>query len=85
MRISRLALHMYENVLLKSSSKGVIINTDQVADVLICKMPLIVSREMTETTGEEVCPAALYKIDENKKGIYCRKAMYPFSLIQTIR
>lgn len=36
-RISRLSIHMYGNVLLKSASKGVIINIDKVEDiVLIC-------------------------------------------------
>lgn len=34
-RISRLSIHMYGNVLLKSASKGVIINMDKVEDILL--------------------------------------------------
>lgn len=63
-RISRLALSMYENILLKSSRNGVIVNTDRTAE--LCPiLPEFSGIEKTAgTTGGEVCPADAYNTKE---------------------
>lgn len=71
-RIARLALHMYGNVLLKSSTQGIIVNMDKVSDVAfsVCKwnemLKLIVRFE------EKVYPNDMNIINKMKKGYIVR-------------
>lgn len=66
--ISRLALHMYENVLLKSSAHGVIINTDSVADLIPWKPQLLDLEENCGRIEGEVRPDYFVYIQFIKKG-----------------
>lgn len=76
-RISRLAIPMYDNVLLKSASHGVIINMDSAN----CLLPIpIVLTEQEDISGKregEVCPGNC-RTNNILKGIYRLRAIYPF-------
>ncbi len=57
-KISRLALHMYKNVLLKAIGNGVIVNFDRVAEV-VPMIVLAVKECWTNARSKgEVCPIA---------------------------
>lgn len=58
-RISRLALSMYENILLKSSRNGVIVNTDQTTEQYLVLLELCNMRKTTGQIRGEVCPVVL--------------------------
>lgn len=70
-RISRLALSMYENILLKSSRNGVIVNTDHTVELYAVLLEL---GQLKKTTGEnrgEVCPLVSGSIMKSIKiGMY---------------
>lgn len=55
-RIARLALHMYDSVLLKSASNGVIINTDRMPEEVFRMKLWNNILEMTGSHKGEVCP-----------------------------
>lgn len=56
-KISRLALHMYGNVLLKSSANGVIVNIDREADYYPKWRESGAERKLfTENSKGELCP-----------------------------
>ncbi len=57
-RISRLALHMYVTVMLKSSIKGLLVNMDQVTKVIVSFMELKVNKWIRWRVEGEVCPDA---------------------------
>lgn len=66
--ISRLALSMYKNVLLKSVPHGVIVNTDREAENVIRMILLNVLWKITEIFEGEVCPEYIY-CKRNRKDI----------------
>lgn len=77
-RISRLALHMYGNVLLKSSSNGVIINTDSIADFYMDLIKFIYVREIIGCTARgEVRPVEA-NIFKRRKGYIAEMRYVPF-------
>ncbi len=55
-KICRLALHMYKQVLLKAGKNGVIINMDSVAELI--PMPVLTVKECQENACSkgEMCP-----------------------------
>lgn len=55
-RISRLALHMYENVLLKSSGNGVIVNMDNTVVLDIEPVESFYTNQVIVSIRGEVCP-----------------------------
>lgn len=55
-RIARLALHMYDSVLLKSASNGVIVNTDCMTDVAFRVKLWNNILKITGSPKGEVCP-----------------------------
>ncbi len=55
-RISRLALHMYVTVMLKSSIKGLLVNMDQVTKMIVSFMELKVNKWIRWRVEGEVCP-----------------------------
>lgn len=55
-RIARLAISMYREVLLKSASCGVIVNTDKVSDAAILIKPTDIFWKMTSNLRGEVYP-----------------------------
>lgn len=67
-RIARLALHMYDSVLLKSASNGVIINADHKTDDVVRVKLWDQILEMTGSHKGEVCPDG-YQIAIQLEGI----------------
>lgn len=56
-KISRLALHMYGNVLLKAAENGVIVNTDREAEVVpVTASPEYLLESIVENKGEVRLP-----------------------------
>lgn len=81
-RISRLALHMYKNVLLKSSGNGVIVNTDKTAILNIEPIESFYTNQIISSIIRgEVCPDVTGKIKKIYNGICCNKAIYPFLIL----
>lgn len=70
-RISRLALSMYENILLKSSHNGVIVNTAHTVELCTALLEICGIERISGEIGGEVCPVASDRIIENRKiGMY---------------
>ena len=63
--ISRLALHMYKSVLLKSTGNGVIVNTDHAADwEMMLLDPVYMWKIMGISLKGEVYPVVFNRIKE---------------------
>lgn len=76
-RISQLAIHMYENVLLKAASNGVIINEDQKAEITTKLMYLQQSLLLNLWMGR-VCPDGFNDVFQDKKGYIAEEGYIPF-------
>ena len=70
-RISRLATHMYENVLLKAVRNGVIVNDDQEAEVPSEALYLQQCLLFVSRWAGKVCPDILGYVFQKRRGIYC--------------
>ncbi len=57
-KISRLALHMYKNVLLKAIRNGVIVNLDSVADLVPMVVLTVKECQINDRSKGEMCPVA---------------------------
>ena len=55
-KISCLALHMYENSFLKSSTKGLIVNTDKVVDIVLATIGMDAKEESIARIEGRVYP-----------------------------
>lgn len=75
-RISRLATSMYENVLLKSASHGVIINTDASSEAILLAVWTRECEEFDSRRRGEVCPDDS-SINKPKRDILLA-GVYPF-------
>ncbi len=69
-RISRLALSMYENILLKSSRNGVIVNTAHTVELCPVLLELWGMEKTSGETGGEVCPVVAVRMKNIKIGMY---------------
>lgn len=70
-RISRLSLHMYGSVLLKSSAKGLIINTAEISDYVELPLENGEEKRVIRTVEGEICPDSS-KIQNLSERIYCQ-------------
>ena len=62
MKIARLALHMYKNVLLKASRNGVIVNLDRVSEVAPRIAETVKECQINARNKGELCPVAMGSI-----------------------
>lgn len=69
-KISCLALHMYENSFLKSSTKGIIVNMDKVADIVLAVIGIDAEEESLVRIEGRVYPNE-NRVFNGKKRIYC--------------
>jgi len=58
-KIARLSLHMYAPVLLKSSAKGLIVNTDRVSTVVLSLLKKEVKAVLSGRAEGEVYPSVI--------------------------
>lgn len=61
-KIARLALHMYKNVLLKASRNGVIVNLDRVSEVVPRIAETVKECQINARNKGELCPVAMGSI-----------------------
>lgn len=75
-RISRLSLHMYGSVLLKSSAKGLIVSTAEISDYVELPLETESGKRVIRNAEGEICPDN-NKIQDLSERIYCLQAVYP--------
>lgn len=82
-RISRLSLHMYGSVLLKSSAKGLIVSTAEISDYVELPLETESGKRVIRNAEGEICPDN-NKIQDLSERIYCLQAVYPLYYIEKI-